>query len=163
MTTVMTLNALRDRYPTADERDRLSEYAAGVRGRLAAVQELEAVEREVIEATLDRIRELYPNFTRYHAVGWEKGYRDLQLLLQYMAKAMLVDDVRLLDDQVLTWVRTIFKSLNFTPKFLRDSYTLLRESVRSGTKPRTFALLEPYLTHTIHYLSDIPEPTRPEV
>ena len=98
MTTVMTLNALRDRYPTADERDRLSEYAAGVRGRLAAVQELEAVEREVIEATLDRIRELYPNFTRYHAVGWEKGYRDLQLLLQYMAKAMLIDDVRLLDD-----------------------------------------------------------------
>ena len=106
---------------------------------------------------------MYPNFTRYHAVGWEKGYRDMQLLLQYIAKAMLVDDVRLLDDQVLTWVRTIFKSLNFTPKFLRDSYTLLRESVKVAVKPRTYALLEPYLTHTIHYLSDIPEPVRPEV
>ena len=163
MLTVMTLNTLRDRYPTGDERDRLTNYATGVRGRLSAVQELESVERAVIEVTLERIKELYPNFTRYHAVGWEKGYRDMQLLLQYIAKAMLVDDVRLLDDQVLTWVRTIFKSLNFTPKFLRDSYTLLRDSVKVAVKPRTFALLEPYLTHTIHYLSDIPEPVRPEV
>jgi hypothetical protein len=163
MLTVMTLNTLRDRYPTAEERDRLTAYAGGVRSRLAAVQELESVERVVIEVTLERIRELYPNFTRYHAVGWEKGYRDMQLLLQYMAKAMLVDDVRLLDDQVLTWVRTIFKSLNFTPKFLRDSYTLLRDGVRVAVKPRSFALLEPYLAHTIQYLSDIPEPVRPEV
>ena len=163
MLTVMTLNTLRDRYPTSEERDRLTNYATGVRGRLSAVQELESVERVVIEVTLERIKELYPNFTRYHAVGWEKGYRDMQLLLQYIAKAMLVDDVRLLDDQVLTWVRTIFKSLNFTPRFLRDSYTLLRESVKVAVKPRTYALLEPYLTHTIHYLSDIPEPVRPEV
>ena len=163
MLTVMTLNTLRDRYPSADERDRLTAYAGGVRGRLAAVQELTALEHVVIEVTLERIKELYPNFTRYHAVGWEKGYRDLQLLLQYIAKAMLVDDVRLLNDQVLTWVRTIFKSLNFTPKFLRDSYTLLRDSVKVAVKPRSYALLEPYLTHTIHYLSDIPEPVRPEV
>ena len=163
MINILTLNTLRDRYPTADERDRLTAYAAGVRDRLAAVRELESVEHAVIEATLERIRDLYPNFTRYHAVGWEKGYRDMQLMLQFMAKAMLVDDVRLLNDQVLTWVRTIFKSLNFTPKFLRDSYTLLRESVRVATRPRTFALMEPLLTHTIHYLSDIPEPVRPEV
>jgi len=163
MMTVLTLNTLRDRYPTADERDRLTAYSAGIRDRLAAVREIEVVEWAVIEVTLDRIGELYPNFTRYHAVGWEKGYRDMQLMLQFIAKAMLVDDQRLLDDQVLTWVRSIFKSLNFTPKFLRDSYTLLRESVRVATKPRTFALMEPLLTHTIHYLSDIPEPVRPEV
>ena len=49
-----------------------------------------------------------------------------------------MDDRKWLDDQVLTWVRTIFKSLNFTPKFLRDSYTLLREAVRAKTKPRTY-------------------------
>ena len=94
MMTVLTLNTLRDRYPTAEERDRLTAYAAGVRDRLAAVRELESVEREVIEVTIDRIRDLYPNFTRYHAVGWEKGYRDMQLMLQFIAKATLVDDQR---------------------------------------------------------------------
>ena len=87
----------------------------------------------------------------------------MQLLLQYMGKSMLLDDQKLMDDQVLTWVRTIFKSLNFTPKFLRDSYTILRETVRSKAKPRTYALMEPLLTHTIQYLSDIPEPVWPEV
>ena len=163
MVTLATLHTLRDRYPTADERDRLTEYAAGVRGRLAAMQEIQRVEREIIDATLDKIKQHYPNFLRYHAVGWEKGYRDLQLLLQFNAQAMFLDDRKWLDDQVLTWTRTIFKSLNFTPKFLRDSYTLLREDVRAKTKPRTFGLIEPFLTHTIQYLSDIPEPVRPEV
>ena len=61
----------------------------------------------------------------------------------------------------MTGVQTC--ALPISPKFLRDSYTLLRESVRIATKPRTYALMEPLLTHTIHYLSDIPEPVRPEV
>ena len=41
MVTLATLHTLRDRYPTADERDRLTEYAAGVRNRLAAMQEVQ--------------------------------------------------------------------------------------------------------------------------
>jgi Phycobilisome protein len=163
MLTISNLNTMRDRYPTAEERDRLCEYASSVRARLVAVQEMQQIEHDVIVTTIERIKQLYPNFTRYHAVGWEKGYRDLQLLLQYMTKAMYLDDAHYYDHQVLTWVRTIFKSLNFTPKFLRDSYTILRENVRSRAKPRTFALMEPYLTHTINYLADIPEPVRPEV
>ena len=121
------------------------------------------IEHAVVTATPERIKELYPDFTRYHAVGWEKDYRDMQLLLQYMGKSMLLDDQKLMDDQVLTWVRTIFKSLNVTPKFLRDSYKILRDNVRSRAKPRTYGLMEPLLTHTIQYLSDIPEPVRPEV
>lgn len=163
MITITNLNMLRDRYPTGEERDRLTDYAGSVRARLTAVQELEKVERDVIELTITRIKQLYPNFTRYHSVGWEKGYRDMQLLLQYMAKAMYLDDMKYYDDVVLTWVRTIFKSLNFTPKFLRDSYTILKDNVRARVKPRTYLLMEPYLTHTIEYLSDIPEPVRPEV
>jgi len=163
MLTITTLNTLRDRYPTGDERDRMTEYATSVRARLAAVQELEKVERDVIELTLNRIKQLYPNFLRYHAVGWDKGFRDMQLLLQYMAKAMYLDDPKYYDDVVLTWVRAIFKSFNFTPKFLRDSYTVLKDNVRAKVKPRTYLLLEPYLTHTVEYLSDIPEPVRPEV
>jgi len=163
MLTLATLNTLRDRYPTVEERDGMIEYASTVRARLTAVQELDKVERDVIELTLQKTKILYPNFVRYHAAGWEKGYRDMQLLLQYMAKAMYLDDAKYYDDAVLIWVRSIFKSLNFTPKFLRDSYTILKDAVRAKVKPRTFALMEPYLTHTIDYLSDIPEPFRPEV
>ena len=163
MLTVRTLGTLRDRLPTPAERDRLAGYAATARHRLAALREVEGAERPIIEATLDALKLLYPNFARYHAAGWDKGYRDVQLLLAFMARSMMLDDPRLYEDQVLTWCRTIFKSLNFTPKFLRDSYTLLRDEVRRRVTPRAFTFLEPYLDHTIVYLSDIPEPARPEV
>ncbi len=163
MLTIASLNTLGKRYPTGEERDRLVEYAGSVRARLAAVEEMSRLEHEVVEATMARIKELYPTFLRYHAQGWEKGYRDLRILLEFITKSMYLNDQKLLDDQVLTWCRTIFKSLNFTPKFLRDSYTILRETIRAKAKPRTFALMEPLLTHTIQYLSDIPEPVRPEV
>jgi Phycobilisome protein len=163
MLTVRTLNTLRDRLPTADERDRLIAYAHSARVRLAAAREIEAVGDAVVEDVMARMKRLYPNIPRYHGQGFEKGYRDNRLLLSYIAKCMFLDDPALLDEQVLVWVRTLFKSFNFTPKFLRDNFTLMRESVRGRVMPRTFALAEPLLDHTIAFMSDIPEPARAEV
>jgi Phycobilisome protein len=163
MITVARLDALRDRYPTPAERDHLAAYAESVGGRLFALQEMNQIAAECVEGCMAQMRRMYPNIPRFHASGFEKGSRDNLLLLEYMTKCMLLDDIKLLDEQVLTWVRTLFKSFNFTPKFMRDNFTLLREAVRARAKPRTFALMEPYLTHTIDYLSDIPEPVRPEV
>jgi hypothetical protein len=163
MLAITTLDVLRDRFPTPGERDRLTEYAASIRDRQAAMAEIESLGDAVVEDCMAKMKGMYPNIPRYHASGFERGYRDNRILLTYMAKAMYFDDVKLLDDQVLTWVRTLFKSFNFTPKFMRDNFTLLREAVRRKAKPRTFALMEPYLTHTLEYLSDIPEPVRPEV
>jgi hypothetical protein len=163
MIAVTRLDALRDRFPTPAERDRLAAYAESIGSRLMAVQEMEQIKGECVETCMAQMRRMYPNIPRYHASGFEKGTRDNTLLLEYMTKCMLVDDPKLLDEQVLTWVRTLFKSFNFTPKFMRDNFTLLREAVRGRAKPRTFALMEPLLNHTIDYLSDIPEPVRPEV
>ncbi len=163
MLSVIRLDSFRDRYPTASERDRLTSYAETVGVRALAAREMEQIKHECVEECMSQMRRMYPNIPRYHASGFEKGTRDNTLLLEYAAKCMLLDDPKLLDDQVLTWVRTLFKSFNFTPKFLRDNFTLLREAVRNRAKPRTFALMEPLLTHTIDYLSDVPEPVRPEV
>lgn len=163
MLSVLRMDLFRDRFPTAAERDRLTAYAESVAARALAAQEMEQIKGEVVEACMARMRQMYPNIPRFHASGFEKGTRDNTLLLEYMTKCMLLDDAKLLDEQVLTWVRTLFKSFNFTPKFMRDNFTLLREAVRARAKPRTFTLMEPLLNHTIDYLSDIPEPVRPEV
>jgi hypothetical protein len=160
---VIRLDALRDRFPTPAERDRLTTYAEGIAARVLAAREVEQIKSACVEDCMSQMRRMYPNIPRYHAAGFDKGTRDNTLLLEYMAKCMVLDDVKFLDEQVLTWVRTLFKSFNFTPKFMRDNFTLLREAVRNRAKPRTFALLEPLLNHTIEYLSDIPEPVRPEV
>lgn len=163
MATITELSRFRDRYPTASERDQLSSYASNIGSRLLAVEEMGRIEADIIDDMMTQMKRLYPNIPQFHTNGFEKGYRDNTILLQYMTKCMLLDDVQFLDDQVLTWVRTLFKSFNFTPKFMRDNYTTLREAVRRRAKPRTFALMEPFLNHTIEYLSDIPEPVRPEV
>jgi Phycobilisome protein len=163
MMTVTRLDALRDRFPTPAERDHLTAYGESIGGRLFALQDMEQIHELCVQDCMGQMRRMYPNIPRFHPSGFEKGTRDNQTLLVYMTKCMLLDDLKLLDEQVLTWVRTLFKSFNFTPKFMRDNFTLLREAVRARAKPRTFALMEPYLTHTIEYLSDIPEPVRPEV
>lgn len=163
MTTLLTLTAIRDRFPTPAERDALTEYAAGIRDRQAAVADLEAVADAAVDDCMGRMKQLYPNVPRYHAAGFEKGYRDNRILVTYAGRCMVLNDRQLLDDQVLTWCRTLYKSFNFTPKFIRDNFTVLRDAVRKRAKPRTYALCEPFLTHITDYLSDIPEPSRPEV
>lgn len=163
MTTLLTLTQVRDRFPTAAERDALVEYAATVRDRQAAAADLEAIGDAAVEDCMQKMMQLYPSVPRYHTAGFEKGYRDNRILLTYAGRSMLLNDQQLLDDQVLVWVRTLFKSFNFTPKFLRDNFTLLREAVRRRAKPRTYALAEPFLTHIADFLSDIPEPAKPEV
>lgn len=163
MMTLRTLNIVRDRLPTPDERDRLTTYAQSARSRFAAMQEVEAQGDAIVEDVMAQMKQMYPNIPRFHVQGFEKGYRDNRILLTYMAKCMLLDDPRLLDEQVLVWVRTLFKSFNFTPKFIRDNFTLMRETVRKRVKPRTFMLMEPMLNHTIEFMSDIPEPVRAEV
>jgi len=163
MLTYRNLEALRDRYPTSDERDYLTNYSESMGRRVIAHEEMQKIRGDVIDDMMTTMKRLYPNIPRYHVTGFEKGYRDNMLLLEYMIKSMLLDDVGLYDEHVLTWVRTLFKSFNFTPKFLRDNFTVMRDCVRKRSTPRTYELMAPLLTHTIEYLSDIPEPVRPEV
>lgn len=163
MLTITTLEAFRDRFPSAAERDHLVNYATTIRDRQTALQEIEQIATAVVEDCMSKMKQAYPNIPRFHPNGFDRGYRDNRILLTYAAKCMYFDDMKLFDDQVLTWVRTLFKSFNFTPKFMRENFTLIRESVRKRAKPRSFALMEPYLNHLIEYLSDIPEPVRPEV
>jgi hypothetical protein len=163
MITVRTLTQVRDRYPTPAERDALGKYGASVRERMLAMMDVQRISRSAAEDCVTRVHQLYPNFQRFHVSAREKGIRDLDIMLSYNAKMMYLEDMELLNDQVLTWIRTLFKSFNFTPKFNRDTFTILRECVRKRVKASTYVLIEPFLNHTIEYMSDIPEPVRPEV
>jgi len=163
MANIRNLETFRDRFPTGEERDALILYSESLGARLVAVNEVETAKTEIVEEVMTHMKRMYPNIPRFHVSGFEKGYRDNTLLLEYMAKCMFLDDLELYDLQVLTWVRTLFKSFNFTPKFMRDNFTAMREAVKKRVRPRSFELMNPFLTHTIQYLSDIPEPVRPEV
>lgn len=151
------------RYLTADERSELLTYTTTFAERLEAVQLIEENEDAAVRFCIENTRKRYPNFDKYHGSAWAKAYRDVQLTTRYMAQAMLIDEISLLEDKLLFWLRTILAGLNFTPEFNRDTYTYLKQGFRQSLPPETYAKFEPYLNRTIQIMSDFPMPATPAV
>jgi hypothetical protein len=146
------------RYPTADEKQTLLDLAKGLPARIKAAEAVEAAEDKIVRGSIAAMQRKYPNFPKNHDQGWAKCYRDVQLVLRYVAQAALHDSKEMLDEKLLYWMRTILIASNFTPQLVRDAYTGLRDNCKQGLPAEAFALLEPFLEHTIAVLADIPEP-----
>jgi hypothetical protein len=127
------------------------------------MRQVERVEAELVRDTIDQIRRRYPRFEMFHERGWEKGIRDAQLILRQIVQSMLVDDSEVGEDKVYVWVRSILASFNFTPAIIRETYTLMKESLENKISREAFLLIEPHFNHAIETISDIPEPASPAV
>ncbi|MFO0807428.1 MAG: hypothetical protein U0746_02260 [Gemmataceae bacterium] len=158
-----TLRAADGRYLTRDEQQRLLDSAGGLPARFDATEQIEAKEDRVIRSVLEQMRDKYPNFEHQHDRAWAKGYRDVQLVVRHAAQAMTFDDMSLLEDRVLIWLRTILAASNLTPAFVRETYQLLLDGFRHELTPQAFSLFEPYLSKCIQVTSDFPEPALPAV
>jgi hypothetical protein len=155
----LTLRNSEGRYLTADEKRSLLDFAAALPDRLRAAEEVERHEDAAIRQTLDEIRRRFPGFETAHDQAFAKGYRDLQLLVRFDVQAMIAGDATLLDDKVLYWHRAILSASNMTPKFVRQTYTLLRDQFEERLSAEAFAALRPYFDRNVSVLSDFPEPT----
>jgi hypothetical protein len=151
------------RYFQPEERDQFLTYAGSVPSRFAAADALSEHEEAVLKATVGDLQQRYPNFAKHHHQGWAKCYRDLQLVIRQDAQALIFDDVQMLDDKTLAWLRTILAANNLTPQFCRDAFTLLRDHVKSRLGPEHYELLQPFLDRNIEVLSEFPEPATPAV
>lgn len=151
------------RYLTAEERQEVLEYTGGFSERFRIVALVEANEDAAVRFCIDNTRKRYPNFDKYHTSAWAKAFRDVQLTTRYMAQAMLMDEMGILEEKLLFWLRTILAGLNFTPEFNRDTYTFLKQGFRQSLPPDAFAAFEPYLDRTIEIMSDFPAPATPAV
>lgn len=151
------------RYLTAEERQEVLDYTQGFPERIKIVAMIEENEDGAVRFCIDNTRKRYPNFDKYHLHAWAKAFRDVQLTTRYMAQALLLDDMALLEDKLLFWLRTILAGLNFTPEFNRDTYTYLKQGFRQALPPDVFSKFEPYLNRTIDIMSDFPAPATPAV
>jgi hypothetical protein len=141
-----------------DDQRQLLDYAKSLPKRFQVMRLVESREQDIAEAAIEQMQELYPNFEYYHENGWEKGVRDLGLVLRCNVQAMLMDDVEVNKDKLLSWFRTLNENLSLSPQFVRDCYTALLEACRGMLPADAFALLEPHLRLNVEYLSDFPEP-----
>lgn len=151
------------RYLSRDEQQQMLDYAQSLPERFRIATQIEQKEDGVLRATVEDIRRKYPNFSKYHDQAWTKCYRDMQLVVRYDVHAMILDDAKYVEDNILYWLRTILAGSHFTPGFVRDAYTFLREHFRRELSSDAFDGIEPYLTRNIEVLSDFPEPATPAV
>ena len=151
------------RYLTEQERHTILDYTNSLPARFQASADVEANEEEIARATIEKMKRQYPNFGRLHGSAWEKGFRDMQLILRYTAQAMVCNDETMQADKLLVWFGTILGSFGITPQFNRDTYSTLKEECRSRLSSDTFRLMEPFLQKNIDVLSSIPEPYAPAV
>lgn len=151
------------RYLTEDERKTVLEYTNGFAERFRILALIESNEDTAVRFCIDNTRKRYPNFDKYHTTAWAKAFRDVQLTTRYMAQAMMLDEISLLEEKLLFWLRTILAGLNFTPEFNRDTYTYLKQGFRQSLPPDAFAVFEPFLNRTIEIMSDFPAPATPAV
>ncbi|MFN4258788.1 MAG: hypothetical protein ACK4RK_05790 [Gemmataceae bacterium] len=157
------INPTDGRYLTPVEQNQVLAYAKSVPSRLLAARHVEQKEEEIINTVLERMKPRYPNFTGQHDRAWEKGFRDMQLVLRYIVQGMLLDDLDAASEKLLFWFRTIVASVGMTPQFMRDHYHTLRDVCQQRLPAESFALLEPHLNRAAEVLSDFPEPYRPAV
>jgi len=150
------------RYFSADERRQIQDYAGSLQRRFDAAEAAEQKEESVLRSVVEEMQKKYPNFAKYHDQGWARQFRDLQLVLRAVVQAMILDDVSQLDDRILFWMRTMFAANNYTPAFVRDCFTRLRDRLAEQVGDQ-FDLLKPGLDRSVEVLSDFPEPATPAV
>ncbi len=151
------------RYLTDEEKSEVLQYIEGFKSRMQTIALIEENEDAAVRFCIDNTRKRYPNFDKYHVHAWAKAFRDVQLTTRYMAQALLIDEMGMLEEKLLFWLRTILSGLNFTPEFNRDTYTYLKQGFRQTLPPDAFVQFEPYLNRTIDIMSDFPAPATPAV
>jgi hypothetical protein len=157
------INATDGRYLTPQEQEQVLAYVNSVPRRLQAARLVEQKEADIVNWVIAELKRRYPNFNRLHDRAWEKGFRDIQLVLRYVVQAMLVDDTAMPATKLYVWFRSIAAAVGMTPQFMRDAYDLLTTACRQGLPADAFVLLEPFLRDAADVLSTFPEPHRAAV
>jgi hypothetical protein len=157
------INGSDSRYLTNAEMKEILAFTNSLPQRFKVAGLVEKHEAEAVRYCIDQMRPRYPSYEKYHAKGWDRGYRDVQLVVRYVVQSMVLDDMTVMEDKLLFWLRTMLSGVDLTPGFIADAYELLIEGFRQKLPADAFELVEPFLARAREILSDIPEPATASV
>lgn len=146
------------RYLKPEEYDALLRAEPYLAPRIAAARAAEAVQKEVLTATIEPIFRKYDFQSGRANYGPAKCYRDVGYVYSYCVFAMLCDDMAMLNDKLLLWLRTILQSLAFPGgtkglESIHATYSLLRKEMNRRVPPESAALLDPFFKAAEEVLS----------
>jgi hypothetical protein len=146
------------RYLSKDEEQKVLAYTTGLPARFAVARNVEAREDAIVRHVIDTMKKKYPRFDKLHGSAWEKGYRDVQLVLRNAVNAMVWQDSMVQEEILLHWFGTIVMSFGMTPAFMTDTYVALKEGAKAHLSPEAYTGMESYLQKIVDILGKIPEP-----
>lgn len=160
---IKTLAGCTGRYPTDAEETAVLEWAASAPRRLQAANLIAQKEQQIVHEAIEYMKPRYPRFGAQHERAYEKGERDLQLVLRYAVQGMVLDDADMPQEKLFVWYGTIIRSLGLTPEFTRDSCQAVVQGCRRHLPSETFAVAEPYLERMAADVPNYPAPMKPAV
>lgn len=139
------------RYLTNEESRSILEYSTSLPARLEALKKIESIEEKLVTETVNYAFNQHPSMKQIPE-SYEKGLRDVTLVLRYCAQAMIRNDMRFLEDKLLFWLKTMFKSFSFEANFVKDTYIKLDQLCRKYLDEKEYQLLSPYIQECINVL-----------
>ncbi len=140
---------------TPEELELLAETEPYLSARIRAYRALMRIEEEVISTTLESTFKRYDFSTGRGGLGQAKCGRDVTTVYRYCAFAMLADDLPMLENKLLFWLRTILQSLSFPggKGCLGFYYGLMRKETIRRLPREDGELIDPFLKATEEILS----------
>ena len=152
------INGSDSRYLNNGEMKEILAYTNSLPQRFKAAGLIEKAEADTVRYCIDQMRARYPGLEKYHMKGWDRSYRDIQLVVRYMVQSMILDDASVMEDKLLIWLKTMLSGVDLTPQFVADTWDFILEGFRQKLPADVFELLEPFVVRTKEVLSDFPEP-----
>jgi hypothetical protein len=139
-------------YLTPEDQQRALLIAGTLPQRFALMRRVESFETELIEDVVNDVWRTMPSMDTLYFDARNRATRDITLVLRYCVLAMVKDDARYLDENLLRWLKAILHSLD-----LREaadiSYRTLAQHLARRLNEAEYALVEPFVQRALQTLA----------
>jgi hypothetical protein len=114
--------------------------------RIEAMREARDFEKVIVGNTVDIVLRKY-EFEQRHDYGRPKCMRDVTAVYRWSVFCMVLDDVSVLENKLLYWMRTVIQAFEFPGRnqSIQYCYSTLRKECGRLLKAPTMQLLDPFL------------------
>jgi hypothetical protein len=141
------------RYLSSDEIDRVMGIVNSYEDRFAIMKKLELNEIEIVNETIERMFEKYPDFYKDRPNAYDKCVRDESLVLRYAAMAMVNNDPEIFEEKVLYWMKTVVQSMEFTEE-AKFTYTYMQTLVTRALGEKDAPEINRYLQMMVDIMDE---------
>lgn len=140
------------RYASDEELKFMDTYITSFDGRVKAYQTIKAVEKEIVDAVLLKLKSSYPSLLLSKGEDMQNKWRqDTFRVLRHSAMTVLLDDQELLRQQFLYWFQTIMQAFG-AQEACNVTYQIMQDVVRELLPKDVADLLCPILETNRNFL-----------